>query len=47
MHKAKGMEWDLVYVMGVDGDWFPHDLDARFLGEYEFLGGDPLRGCAG
>lgn len=41
MHKAKGMEWDLVYVMGVDGDWFPHDLDARFLGEYEFLGGDP------
>ncbi len=41
MHKAKGMEWDLVYVVGVDGDWFPHDLDARFLGEYEFLGGDP------
>ena len=41
MHKAKGMEWDLVYVMGVDGDWFPHDLGARFLGEYEFLGGDP------
>lgn len=41
MHKAKGMEWDLVYVMGVGGDWFPHDLDARFLGEYEFLGGDP------
>jgi len=41
MHKAKGMEWDLVYVMGVDGDWFPHDLEARFLGEYEFLGGDP------
>ncbi len=41
MHKAKGMEWDLVYVMGVDGDWFPHDLDARFLGECEFLGGDP------
>ena len=41
MHKAKGMEWDLVYVMGIGGDWFPHDLDARFLGEYEFLGGDP------
>jgi DNA helicase-2/ATP-dependent DNA helicase PcrA len=41
MHKAKGMEWDLVYVMGVDGYWFPHDLDAHFLGEYEFLGGDP------
>jgi DNA helicase-2/ATP-dependent DNA helicase PcrA len=41
MHKAKGMEWDLVYVIGVGGDWFPHDLDARFLGEYPFLGGDP------
>ena len=41
MHKAKGLEWDLVYLMGVDGDWFPHSLDAHFRGEYEFLGGDP------
>ena len=41
MHKAKGLEWDLVYLIGVDGDWFPHDLDDYFRGEYEFLGGDP------
>jgi len=41
MHKAKGLEWDLVYMVGVDGDWFPHDLEYRFRGEYEFLGGDP------
>ncbi len=41
MHKAKGLEWDLVYLMGVDGDWFPHVLEDHFLGEYGFLGGDP------
>ena len=41
MHKAKGLEWDLVYMIGVDGDWFPHDLEGYFRGEYEFLGGDP------
>jgi DNA helicase II / ATP-dependent DNA helicase PcrA len=41
MHKAKGLEWDLVYMVGVDGDWFPCDLDDHFRGEYEFLGGDP------
>ncbi len=41
MHKAKGLEWDLVYIVGVDGDWFPYDLDDHFRGEYEFLGGDP------
>jgi DNA helicase-2/ATP-dependent DNA helicase PcrA len=41
MHKAKGLEWDLVYLMGVDSDWFPHTLENHFRGEYEFLGGDP------
>ena len=41
MHRAKGSEWDLVYLMGVDGRWFPHTLDDDFLGEYDFLGGDP------
>ena len=41
MHRAKGLEWDLVYLIGVDGQWFPHTLEDHFLGEYEFLGGDP------
>jgi DNA helicase-2/ATP-dependent DNA helicase PcrA len=41
MHRAKGLEWDLVYLMGVDGRWFPHTLEDEFLGEYDFLGGDP------
>jgi DNA helicase-2/ATP-dependent DNA helicase PcrA len=41
MHKAKGLEWDLVYLVGVDGRWFPHSLEDRFLGERDYLGGDP------
>ncbi len=41
MHKAKGLEWDLVYLVGVDGEWFPHDLSDRFRGEREFLNADP------
>ena len=41
LQKAKGLEWDLVYIVGVDGDWFPYDLNNYFRGEYEFLGGDP------
>jgi DNA helicase-2/ATP-dependent DNA helicase PcrA len=41
MHKAKGLEWDLVYLVGVDGRWFPHSLEDHFLGERDFLGGDP------
>jgi DNA helicase-2/ATP-dependent DNA helicase PcrA len=27
MHRAKGLEWDLVYLLGVDGEWFPHGLE--------------------
>ena len=41
MHRAKGLEWDLVYVVGADGEWFPNTLDDRFQGDYEHLGGDP------
>lgn len=41
MHKAKGLEWDLVYLVGVDGRWFPHALEDYFVGERDFLGGDP------
>jgi DNA helicase II / ATP-dependent DNA helicase PcrA len=40
-HSAKGVEWDAVYLVGIDGYWIPTDLQASFRGEYEFLGGDP------
>ena len=41
MHKAKGLEWDLVYLVGVDGDWFPQQLEDRFQGAWQWLGADP------
>lgn len=42
LHKAKGLEWDRVYVTGVDEVEFPHDADGDFRGELWFLGGhDP------
>ncbi|MDX1616740.1 MAG: ATP-dependent helicase [Candidatus Promineifilaceae bacterium] len=40
-HGAKGMEWDAVYLLGIDGFWIPDDLQAGFLGVHQFLGGDP------
>ena len=40
-HSAKGLEWDAVFLVGVDGFWIPGSLDAPFLGVHEFLGGDP------
>ena len=40
-HKAKGMEWDAVFLVGIDGFWIPSTLDAPFLGVHDFLGGDP------
>ncbi len=40
-HGAKGLEWDAVYLLGIDGYWIPTDLQASFRGEYDFLGGDP------
>lgn len=40
-HKAKGMEWDAVFLISVDGYWIPTDLDAYFQGVYGFFGGDP------
>jgi len=40
-HKAKGMEWDAVFLVGIDGFWIPSNLDASFLGVHDFLGGDP------
>jgi DNA helicase-2/ATP-dependent DNA helicase PcrA len=41
MHRAKGLEWDLVYLLGVDGDWFPHTLEDSFRGAHESFGSDP------
>lgn len=43
MHKAKGLEWDLVYLVSVDGVEFPGSPDDRFRGHHEHLGGDPAQ----
>lgn len=40
-HGAKGMEWDAVYLVGIDNRWIPSDLDGHFLGVEAMLGGDP------
>jgi DNA helicase-2/ATP-dependent DNA helicase PcrA len=40
-HSAKGLEWDAVFLVGIDGFWIPGSLDAPFLGVHSFLGGDP------
>ena len=42
MHKAKGLEWDRVYLTGVDEIEFPHDASAGFRGQAWYLAGhDP------
>ncbi len=40
-HSAKGLEWDAVFLVGIDGAWIPGDLNAPFIGVSESLGGDP------
>ncbi len=40
-HSAKGLEWDAVFMIGVDGTWIPGSLDAYFMGVSDILGGDP------
>ena len=40
-HSAKGLEWDAVFLVGVDGNWVPGSLEAYFQGDEAFLGGDP------
>ncbi len=40
-HSAKGLEWDTVFMVGVDGTWIPGSLDAYFMGVSDLLGGDP------
>jgi DNA helicase-2/ATP-dependent DNA helicase PcrA len=41
MHKAKGLEWDLVYLVSIDGLEFPGTTEDYFRGYQEHLGGDP------
>lgn len=40
-HSAKGLEWDAVFLVGIDGTWIPGTLDSYFQGVHGFLGGDP------
>ena len=39
MHKAKGLEWDRVYLLSVDDIEFPSDADGEFRGQAWYLGG--------
>ncbi|MFC1465608.1 MAG: ATP-dependent helicase [Candidatus Brachytrichaceae bacterium NZ_4S206] len=42
MHKAKGLEWDRVYLTCVDEIEFPHDASSEFRGQAWYLAGhDP------
>ena len=45
-HGAKGLEWDAVFLVGIDGFWIPGSLDAPFQGVLDFLGGDPTAEAA-
>jgi DNA helicase-2/ATP-dependent DNA helicase PcrA len=38
LHKAKGLEWDRVYLISVDQSEFPHDPDVDFRGQVWYLG---------
>lgn len=40
-HSGKGLEWDAVFLVGIDGMWIPGSLESPFLGVHDFLGGDP------
>ncbi|MCC3145004.1 ATP-dependent helicase [Halanaerobium sp. Z-7514] len=37
MHKAKGMEWDTVFIGGLSSDQFQHSDDDYFMGEKFYL----------
>lgn len=40
-HSAKGLEFDAVFMIGIDNYWIPSNLEAYFQGVYDFVGGDP------
>lgn len=40
-HGAKGMEWDAVFLTGIDAHWVPGDLEGHFLGVEAMIEADP------
>lgn len=36
-HKSKGLEWDVVFLTGLNNSDFPVKLEDKFIGEYWFL----------
>ncbi|TYQ16253.1 UNVERIFIED_CONTAM: DNA helicase-2/ATP-dependent DNA helicase PcrA [Acetivibrio alkalicellulosi] len=36
-HKSKGLEWDIVFLTGINNEDFPASLEDKFVGEYWFL----------
>jgi DNA helicase-2/ATP-dependent DNA helicase PcrA len=41
MHRAKGLEWDFVFLVDTDVERFHYHAEEAFKGEYAFLGGNP------
>lgn len=39
LHGAKGLEWDLVYILGADRAWFPEQPDQVWVGSWGILEG--------
>jgi DNA helicase-2/ATP-dependent DNA helicase PcrA len=40
-HGSKGMEWDAVFLVGIDSGWIPGSLEGNFQGVDKQLGVDP------